>query len=102
MQLMNFHRLRGSVKVLSAVLGASVVVTMGAVTVAHQDNEAGMAQQAQMSGRRQQLPAHRRRRHPKRHSPPRRSPPPHARNGRPCRAQADCLPKLHTAWTTKQ
>jgi hypothetical protein len=39
MELVNFHRLRGSVKVLSAVLGASVVVTMGAMTVAYQRNE---------------------------------------------------------------
>ena len=41
MQLLNFHRLRGSVKGLSAVLGASVVVTTGAVTVAYQGNEFG-------------------------------------------------------------
>jgi hypothetical protein len=38
MELMNVHRLRGSVKMLSAVLGASVV-TAGAVTVAYQGNE---------------------------------------------------------------
>jgi hypothetical protein len=37
----NFHRVRGSVKVLSAVIGASVVVAMGAVTVAYPDNEVG-------------------------------------------------------------
>jgi hypothetical protein len=38
MEPMNFHRLRGSVKMLSAVLGASVVVT-AAVTAAYQGNE---------------------------------------------------------------
>ena len=37
----DFHRLRGRVKVLSAVIGASVVVTMGAVTVAYPGNEVG-------------------------------------------------------------
>lgn len=37
----NFHRVRGSVKVLSAVIGASVVVAMGAVTVAYPGNEVG-------------------------------------------------------------
>jgi hypothetical protein len=39
MELMNFHRLRGSVKVLSAAIGASVVVAMGALTVAYPANE---------------------------------------------------------------
>jgi hypothetical protein len=38
---MNFHRLRGSVKVLSAVIGASGVVAMGALTVAHSGNDIG-------------------------------------------------------------
>jgi len=37
----NFHRLRGRVKVLSAVIGASVVVAMGAVTVAYPGNDGG-------------------------------------------------------------
>ena len=37
----NFHRVRGSVKVLSAVVGAGVVVAMGAVTVAHPGNDVG-------------------------------------------------------------
>jgi len=37
----NFHRLRGRVKVLSAVIGASVVVAMGAVTVAYPSNQLG-------------------------------------------------------------
>jgi hypothetical protein len=37
----NFHRVRGSVKALSAVIGASVVVAMGAVTVAYPGNEVG-------------------------------------------------------------
>jgi hypothetical protein len=35
----NIHRVRGSVKVLSAVIGASAVVAMGAVTVAYPGNE---------------------------------------------------------------
>ena len=39
LELMNFHRVRGSLRVLSAVVGASVVVTMGAVTVAYSGNE---------------------------------------------------------------
>jgi hypothetical protein len=39
LELMNFHRIRGSLRVLSAVLGASVVVTMGALTVAYAGNE---------------------------------------------------------------
>jgi hypothetical protein len=38
MELTKFHRLRGSVKMLSAVLGAGVVVT-SAVTAAYQGNE---------------------------------------------------------------
>jgi hypothetical protein len=37
----NFHRVRGSVKVLSAVIGASVVVAMGAVTAAYRGNDVG-------------------------------------------------------------
>jgi hypothetical protein len=37
----NFHRLRAGVKVLSAVIGASVVVAMGAVTVAYPGNDVG-------------------------------------------------------------
>jgi hypothetical protein len=37
----NCHCLRGRVKVLSAVIGASVVVAMGAVTVAYPGNEVG-------------------------------------------------------------
>jgi hypothetical protein len=37
----NFHRLRGRVKVLSAVIGGSVVITMGAVTVAYPGTEVG-------------------------------------------------------------
>jgi hypothetical protein len=41
MQPTNFHRLRGSVKVLSAVIGTSVVVAMGALTVAYPANEVG-------------------------------------------------------------
>ena len=40
MEHMNLHRLRGSVKVLSALIGASVVVTMGAATVAYSGYEA--------------------------------------------------------------
>jgi hypothetical protein len=32
---MNFHRLRGNWKALSAALGVGVLVTMGAVTLAH-------------------------------------------------------------------
>jgi hypothetical protein len=35
MESINSHRLGRSVKVLSAVMGASVVVAMGAVTVAY-------------------------------------------------------------------
>jgi hypothetical protein len=41
MQLTTFHRVRGSLKVLSAVTGASVVVAMGALTVGYQGNEVG-------------------------------------------------------------
>jgi hypothetical protein len=41
MELLNFRRLRGSVKVLSAVLGAGAVVTAGALTIAYQGNEMG-------------------------------------------------------------
>ncbi|MDT5359476.1 MAG: hypothetical protein QOC69_1238 [Mycobacterium sp.] len=37
----NFHRVRGSVKGLSAVIGAGVVVAMGAVTVGYPGNEVG-------------------------------------------------------------
>ena len=40
LKLMNLHRVQGSVRVLSAALGASVVVTMGAATVAYSDYEA--------------------------------------------------------------
>ena len=39
MKLMNLHRVR-SVRALSAVLGASVIVTMGAATVAYSGYEA--------------------------------------------------------------
>ena len=39
LKLMNLHRV-ASVRVLSAVLGASVVVTMGAATVAYSGYEA--------------------------------------------------------------
>ena len=39
MKLMNSHRVR-SVRALSAVLGASVIVTMGAATVAYSGYEA--------------------------------------------------------------
>jgi hypothetical protein len=35
MKPMTPHRVRGSLKTLSAVIGAGVVVTMGAVTFAH-------------------------------------------------------------------
>ena len=35
LSLMNIHSLRGNLRVLSAALGAGVVVTMGALTVAH-------------------------------------------------------------------
>jgi hypothetical protein len=35
----NFHRVRGRVKMLSAVIGGSVVITMGAVTVAYPGTE---------------------------------------------------------------
>jgi hypothetical protein len=41
MEPKNFHRLRGRVKVLSAVIGASVVVAMAAVTVAYPGTEVG-------------------------------------------------------------
>jgi hypothetical protein len=37
---MNFHRLRGNWKALSAALGVGVLVTMGAVTLAHPTMEA--------------------------------------------------------------
>lgn len=39
MEPIDVHRLRGRVKVLSAVIGASAVVAMGAVTVAYPVNE---------------------------------------------------------------
>ena len=38
---MNFHRLRGNWKALSAALGVGVLITMGAVTLAHPTMEAG-------------------------------------------------------------
>jgi hypothetical protein len=38
---MNFHRLRGNWKVMSAALGVGAFVTMGAVTLAHPTMEAG-------------------------------------------------------------
>jgi hypothetical protein len=38
---MNFHRLRGNSKALSAAVGVGVFVTMGAVTLAHPTMEAG-------------------------------------------------------------
>ena len=38
---MNFHRLRGNWKAMSAALGVGVFVTMGAVTLAHPTMEAG-------------------------------------------------------------
>jgi hypothetical protein len=41
MEPTNTHRLRGPVKVLSAVIGDSVVIAMGAVTVAYPGNEVG-------------------------------------------------------------
>jgi hypothetical protein len=41
MELMTFHRLDRSTKVLSGVTGAGVVVTIGAATVAYPGNEAG-------------------------------------------------------------
>jgi hypothetical protein len=39
MEPMNFHRLRGSVKALSVAIGASGVIAMGALTVAHSGND---------------------------------------------------------------
>ena len=66
----NFHRVRGSVKVLSAVIGASVVVAMGAVTVAYPGNEVGASAASPNGWRAQQLPGRRRRRHLRRPSPP--------------------------------
>ena len=41
MNPMNYHRLRGNRKALSAALGVGVFVTMGAVTLAHPTMEAG-------------------------------------------------------------
>jgi len=38
---MNFHRLRGNWKALSAALGVGVFVTMGAVTLAYPTMEGG-------------------------------------------------------------
>jgi hypothetical protein len=81
MEPTNTHRLRGPVKVLSAVIGDSVVIAMGAVTVAYPGNESAQAQHAQMAGPRQQLPARRRRRRLIRPLLPRRSPLPHVRKG---------------------
>jgi hypothetical protein len=43
MELVNFHSLRASVKVVSAVIGASVVVAMGALTIAYSGTEVGTA-----------------------------------------------------------
>ena len=37
----NFHRLRGNWKALSAALGVGVLITMGAVTLAHPTMEVG-------------------------------------------------------------
>ena len=41
MDHMNFHRLRGDLKALSAALGIGGLITMGAVTVAHPTMAAG-------------------------------------------------------------
>jgi hypothetical protein len=41
MELMTFRGLRGSMKVLSGVTGAGVVVTTGAATVAYPGNAVG-------------------------------------------------------------
>jgi hypothetical protein len=38
---MNFHRLRGNCKAMSAALGAGVFVTMGALTLAHPTSAVG-------------------------------------------------------------
>jgi hypothetical protein len=38
---MNFHRLRGNWKALSAALGVGVLITMGAVTLAYPINAVG-------------------------------------------------------------
>jgi hypothetical protein len=38
---MNFHRLRGNWKAMSAALGVGVLVTMGAVTLAHPTSAVG-------------------------------------------------------------
>ena len=37
----NYHRLRGNWKALSAALGVGVLITMGAVTLAHPTMEVG-------------------------------------------------------------
>jgi hypothetical protein len=41
MNPMNFHRLRGNWKALSAALGVGVLITMGAVTLAYSTIEVG-------------------------------------------------------------
>jgi hypothetical protein len=41
MNPMNFHRLRGNWKALSAALGVGVLITMGAATLAHPAMEVG-------------------------------------------------------------
>jgi hypothetical protein len=41
MNPMNFHRLRGNWKALSAALGVGIFVAMGTVTLAHQTTEVG-------------------------------------------------------------
>ena len=69
---LDFHRVRGSVKVLSAVIGASVVVAMGAVDRRpYPGNEVGSERsKPKWLAQRQQLPGRRRRRHLRRPSPP--------------------------------
>ena len=44
MNPMNFHRLRGNWKALSAALGVGVFVTMGAVTLVYPISVVGLAQ----------------------------------------------------------
>ena len=44
MNPMNYHRLRGNWKALSAALGVGVLVAMGALTLAYPDMEVGTPQ----------------------------------------------------------
>ena len=94
MEHMNLHRLRGSAKVLSALIGASVVLTMGAATVAYSANEANASTASANSVIEPKITPSTPRSEPKIAfaSPPVKAS--HVRNGRPIPAQANCFPEI--------